>query len=429
VKIPHRLRAVKFRSAASQITSFAGLPLLLDLAIRLGLVRDLQDLTVKKRRRGIPIEDFVLSLAGNFLVGGDSLRDLEVLRQELVTRRLCHHLQVPAPTTAGERLASFCLGHIRQLQTINASLVLSIDDLMGGDESATIDLDSSILESHGYLREGVRYGYKKGVKGLHPLLAFWYESRLLLGCRLRAGNRRSDDGVESFVEEIVAAVPARRRLRFRMDAGFYSQKVEEFCAKHAAGFSISAVLTQRLRREIEGLPEETWQSYPWEEGAEWTEFSYQPHGWSVPYRLLVKRTAWFEKDQRILGEYFMTAVITNLRGAGASLMRYHLARGGMENYIEEFKNGIGARHLPSRRFLANWAWLLIAAVAYNLAQAFKLLLLPSSQHHLQMKALRLHWFNVAARWIRTGRRWILALARGPDVVQAFMHVQSLIHAL
>jgi hypothetical protein len=96
VGIPRRLRKVKFTTSASQITSFASLPLLFSLAIRLGLVRDLQSLTVKKRRRGIPIEDFVLSLAANFVVGGDNLSDLDVLRQEEVTRRLCRDLQVPA---------------------------------------------------------------------------------------------------------------------------------------------------------------------------------------------------------------------------------------------------------------------------------------------------------------------------------------------
>jgi hypothetical protein len=410
------------------MTSLAGLPLPLDLAVLLGLVRDLQALTVKKRRRGIPIEDFVLSLAANFVVGGDSLSDLEVLRQEEVTRHLCHDLQVPAPTTAGERLASFRLGHLRQMQTVNSTLVLSIDERLGGEDPATVDLDSSIIESHGYLREGVRYGYQ-GIKGLHPLLAFWHERRLLLGCRLRAGNRRSDHGVKSFVEEILGAVPARLAVRLRMDAGFYSKKVERLCREQGLGFSISAALTQRLRGRIEELPEEAWKPYPWEDGAEWAEFSYQPQGWAAPGRLLVKRTPWYEKEQRILGEHFLTAMITDLRGAGSSLIRYHLARGGMENYIEEFKNGIGARHLPSRRFLANWAWLWIAALAYNLAQAFKLLLLPTRQGHAQIKSLRLHWFNVAARWIRTGRRWVIALARGPDTVHAFTHVQNLLSTI
>ena len=93
----------------------------------------------------------------------------------------------------------------------------------------------------------------------------------------------------------------------------------------------------------------------------------------------------------------------------------------MENYIEEFKNGLGAAHLPSQRFLANWAWLLIAGIAYNLAQAFKLLLLGVEWHADQLKKLRLHWFNI-------GPRWILALARGPDAVAAFCRVQALLAA-
>ena len=267
------------------------------------------------------------------------------------------------------------------------------------------------------------------MRGLHPLLAFVHGARLLLGCRLRAGNRASSDGVVSFLGETARTLPGDRRVRWRMDAGFYSQKVERFCVARGDGFSISAKLMPCVRAAIEALPPQAWQSFAWEPQAEWAELRHQPIGWTRPYRLLVKRTPWYEKDQRILGEHFFTAVITNLVGAGAGLIRYHLARGGMENYIEEFKNGLGARHLPSRRFHANWAWLLIAGLAYNLAQAFKLLLLPRAAHADQLKKLRLHWLNVAARWIRTGRRWILALARGPDVVAAFSRVEQLLHTI
>lgn len=101
MRIPQRFRSFKF---ALQLTSFAGLRLVFELAHRLKLVEDLQSLTVKKRQRGIPIEDFVLSLASNLLIGGDTLSDLEVLRQEEVTRQLCYDMQVPVPTTAGEYL-------------------------------------------------------------------------------------------------------------------------------------------------------------------------------------------------------------------------------------------------------------------------------------------------------------------------------------
>ena len=428
MKIPSRFRRVKFQPAAHHTTSFAGLRFVFDLAAKLGLVKDLQTLTVKKRRRGIPIEDFVMGLASNFLVGGDSLSDLQVLREETVTRELCYGLEVPAPTTAGERLRSFSLGHIYQLERIQRRAGCTILTRVGGSGPLTVDADSSIFEVHGYLKEGATYSYRK-VRGYHPFLAFAYEERVLLGARLRAGHRTSSDGAVPFLQQVLKAVPQERRVRFRMDAGFYARNVERLCVTRGLGFSLSAKLTQRLRPAIDALPESAWQSYPWEEDAEWAEFRYQPNGWSREHRLLVKRTPWYEKEQRIIGEHFYTAVITNLAGAGSSLIRYHLTRGGMENYIEEFKNGLGAAHLPSQCFLANWAWLLIASIAYNLAQAFKLLLLSAEQHADQIKKLRLHWLNVGARWIRTGRRWILALARGPDVVAAFSRVQALLAAL
>ena len=428
MKIPRRLRRVKFQPAAQHTTSFAGLRFVFDLAQQLGVLRELRTLTVKKRRRGIPIEDFVMGLASNFLVGGDSLTDLQVLREETVTRELCYGIAIPAPTTAGERLRTFSRGHLAQLEGINRRGARAILDRVGGSGPMTVDLDSSIFEVYGYLKEGARYGYT-GERGLHPLLAFVHDQRLLIGARLRAGNRASAHGVETFLPQVLKAIPEGRTVRLRMDAGFYARDVERLCVARGLGFSISARLTSRLQPAIDALPPNSWQSYPWEDDAQWAEFRYRPNGWSREYRLLVKRTPWFEKDQRVLGEYFYTALTTNLCGAGNSLIRYHLARGGMENYIEEFKHGIGAAHLPSQHFHANGAWLLIAALAYNLAQAFKLLLLKTEHHADQLKKLRLHWFNVAARWIRTGRRWILALARGPDTVAAFTRVQALLAAL
>jgi len=66
--------------------------------------------------------------------------------------------------------------------------------------------------------------------------------------------------------------------------------------------------------------------------------------------MIVKRTPYDEGAQRVIGEFFYAPVITNRRGAGSSIIPLHLARGGDENCIEEFKKGLGARTLLSRRF-------------------------------------------------------------------------------
>jgi len=86
------------------------------LAERLGVMKRLRGVTVKRRCRGIPVEDFVMSLASSFLVGGDSLSDLSVLREEAVTRALCFGLEVPAPTTAGATV-----GHAARQKRVRAT--------------------------------------------------------------------------------------------------------------------------------------------------------------------------------------------------------------------------------------------------------------------------------------------------------------------
>ena len=423
MNIPNRPRKIKYLPSHDKMSSFAGLKLAADLATKLGIVQGLRRLTVKKRRRGIPIADFVMSLVNSFLIGGEHLTDLNVLRQETATRELLYGLEVPAPTTAGETLRKFHLGHVKQVEAVTGTALRRGAELLGGSEPITLDLDSSIFEVHGYFKEGARYGYSH-VKGFHPLLCFWAERRLLIGARLRAGNRTSAHKATSFLAACLPRLPEDRTIRLRMDAGFYNREMVSDLLDRRLEFSISAMLTGTLRRAIEALPSERWKAYPWEDAAEWAEFSYRPHRWPRAFRMLVKRVPYYEGDQRLFGEYFYTCVITNRRGAGSSLLRHHLARGGAENYIEEFKNGVGARLLPSQDFLANWAWLVIAQLAYNLGQWFKLLLLPRAEQSHQFKKLRLHWFCVAGRLIRSGRRLRLALARQPETVRRFAELQA-----
>lgn len=419
MKIPRRPHRVQYVSADDKITSFSGLKLVMDLAHQLGIVQDLSSLlTVKKRRRGIPIADFVMSLVSNFVIGGEHLSDLSQLRNEKATRALLYDLEVPAATTAGETLRKFTIGHIKQVERVIANALARTADQTNGSKPITLDVDSSIFEVHGYLKEGARYGYTR-VNGYHPLLAFCAENRLLVGARLRSGNRHTAHKVRSFLEECVRRLPSDHRVNGRFDAGFYNREVAEFCLEKSMGFTISAKLFAGLIERANAISDEDWKPYPWEEDAEWVEFSYQPAGWSRSFRMLIKRAPFYEGNQLVVGRYFYTPVITNRPGAGSSLIRFHLARGGMENYIEEFKNGIGARIMPTGRFMANWAWLVIAQLAYNLVQWFKLLALPASERSFQMKRLRLHWFHVAARVIRSGRKVTLALARGPDAATRF----------
>ena len=428
MKIPHQLRSVKYFAATDKVTSFAGLKFITDLAHKLGIIHGLETLTVKKRRRGIPVPDFVMSLVHSFVVGGQHLSDLQVLREEKATREHLYGLEVPAPTTAGEMLRKFTLGHIKQLEKVIAEALRAADRMRGGDDAITLDVDSSIIQVYGYLKEGARYSYNK-TKGFNPLLCFWSETRLLIGARLRSGNRHTAHKVVSFLGECLARLPKDRRIHVRMDAGYYSREIVAYLLGRGLEFSISARLTTSLRAAIEALAEKSWKPYPWEDGTEYAELAYTPKGWPGMFRMLVKRQPLYEGNQLVLGRYFYTSVITNRRGAAPSLIKHHLARGGAENYIEEFKNNVSARLLPSQNFIANYTWLVIAQLAYNLGQWFKLLVLPTSSHSHQFKKLRLHWFCVAARVIHSGRQTKIALARAGDTATRFARAQAAIRLL
>ena len=69
MKIARTPRTVHYILSPDKITSFAGLKLVADLAGKLGVLWGLERCTVKKRRRGIPAPDFVMSLVYNFIAG------------------------------------------------------------------------------------------------------------------------------------------------------------------------------------------------------------------------------------------------------------------------------------------------------------------------------------------------------------------------
>jgi hypothetical protein len=295
----------------------------------------------------------------------------------------------------------------------------------------TFDFDSSICQVYGYMKEGASYGYT-GDKGLHPQMMFDGDLRVMVHSRLRGGKSSTSRNAVSFLRECRGVLTAASRGKptwVRFDAGYYAHTIAEECEDARHIFTISAKLTERLKTAIEAVPQERWTRYIHEENAEWTEIRYQPEQWECEYRMLIKRTPYHEKEQLVLEKYFYVPVITNASGYGSGIIRHHLARGGAENFIEEFKNGFGGRMMPSQKFMANWARLLMVQLGYNLVQAFKYLLLDIREWSDQIKKLRLMWFCVAGRLIKSGRRWFLGLARDCETAKNFLKVQARLQAI
>jgi hypothetical protein len=82
----------------------------------------------------------------------------------------------------------------------------------------------------------------------------------------------------------------------------------------------------------------------------------------------------------------------------------------MENAIKEHKSGFGLEKLPTQKFHANWAYLLIGQIAFNLLAWFKRLVLPPTYHQATIKTIRHQLLNFAGKIVHTARQCFLMLS-------------------
>ncbi len=143
--------------------------------------------------------------------------------------------------------------------------------------------------------------------------------------------------------------------------------------------------------------------------AEVAELRYQPTGWAQPYRYILKREVAETKTGELYWKYHAT--VTNRADLSArALVVWHLQHAAMENAIKEHKSGFGLEKLPTQKFHANWAYLLIGQLAFNLLAWFKRLVLPLTYQQATVKTIRHHLLTLAGKIVHTARRCFLMLS-------------------
>ena len=391
-----------------QLTSHAGTVLLQDFAHRLGVERVLdEELQVKVRERGYREGQAISGLVYNLILGGTHLSDLDVLRGDPGTQELLAAETILAPTTAGEFLRKFDIGDVQDLQRVHFRLQQRVRAHQQAS-SCTIDLDSSIYEQCSTAKEGSTKAYN-GELGYHPLFAFWAEEGELLFSHLRRGSAYTARNIVWFLRETFKRVPVTADKYLRADSGFYSKAVVEWCEAHGFTFTITAEQTAPLLAAIAAVPEQSWRPLPEYELAEVAELHYQPTRWTHPYRYVVKRELAETKTGELYWKYHATVTNEEVRSA-RPLVVWHLQHATMENAIKEHKSGFGLEKLPTQKFHANWAYLLIGQIAFNLLAWFKRLVLPPVYHQATIKTIRHHLLNLAGKLVHTARRCFLMLS-------------------
>jgi hypothetical protein len=344
----------------------------------------------------------VTSLVAGMVAGADSIEDMALLRHGGMGRVFdaCY-----APSTLGSFLREFRFGHVRQLDAVAARLLGGLaarTPLVAGiDGRVLVDVDDTIVEVHGYAKQGAGFGYTK-VRGLNALIATVCTDRaapVIVAQRLRKGSCGSPRGAARIVADALATVGRLRRpdatgqVLLRADSAYYGHAVVNAAGRAGADVSVTVRLDKRVKAAIAGIDEQAWQpiaytdavfdehSGRWISRAEVTEipftaFSSKKKAEQVPGRLVVRRIPDLNPKaapgQATLFElwrhhaFFTTSDPAAFDTVAAD--KTHRGHAIIEAVHADLKNSALA-HLPSGKFAANSAWLVLACIAFNLTRA------------------------------------------------------------
>ena len=164
------------------------------------------------------------------------------------------------------------------------------------------------------------------------------------------------------------------------------------------------------------------------------EFEYTPVKCSKSYRIVVlKKNLSVEKGEQVLFDdirYFF--YITNDHNASrAEIVGDANNRCNQENLIEQLKNGVRAMTMPVDNLVSNWAYMVMASLAWNL-KAWYALLLPVSQRwknkheHQKQKILRMEFKKfrrffvmLPCQIVKTSRRLLFRLLGWNEYLDVF----------
>lgn len=414
------------------LVSCAGLAPVLQVAERAGLHELVGQHLLIGKAGGVNADLKVPALVGGMIAGADSIDDMDLLRHGGMSRLVSG---VRAPSTLGTFLRSFTFGHVRQLDAVHSRLLINLTRqaplLPGADEVAFVDVDDTLKQTYGYAKQGAGRGYT-GVKGLNALLATVStraSAPVIAAARLRRGSANSGNGSAKLIGEALGTAKkagATGLVILRADSAFYRRDVIETALRHGACFSIVARLLIPVRKAISEIPAEAWTpikytnaiyddaSQRWVSNAEvaeipYTAFASKAKAQRVTARLIVRRVPDLNpaNQSELFTAYRYHAVFTNSPLPMLEAERTHRAHAIVEQVIADLKNGPLA-HLPSGHFWANSAWLVCAAMAFNLTRAAGTL---AGTVHAKATTgrIRAQLITVPARLARSGRRLTLHL--------------------
>jgi len=353
--------------------------------------------------------DHVTNIAYNLLAGGKCLESLESLRNDENYLDMLGARRIPDPTTAGDFCRRFYSPYqIDALQSAINEARVRVWQAQPEEffKHAIIDADGTLVEASD-CTEGADFSYKGF--GFHPLVVTLANTQEVLFLKNRPGSRPSHEAAAALLDQAVdlALRSGFRRVTLRGDTDFSQTAFLDGWHARRVRFVFGYAVYGNLIEKADSLEDSAW-SLLERDGYEITteprakpvntreqcvveneyrniqldeehyaEFEYQPKKCANAYRMVVVRKQLrIMKGQRLLYpevRYFF--YITNRRDVSArTVVRLANTRCDQERIIGQQKSEVGSLRAPLDNLHSNWAYMVMAALAWNLSKWFALLL-------------------------------------------------------
>jgi hypothetical protein len=429
---------------------YGGLGAIHTMVQRLGLVEEIdQHLHLLKVHLPYHESDHVLNIAYNIVTGGQRLQDIELRRQDESFLDGLGAQRIPDPTTAGDFTRRFRVEDITELlECFNrARQRVWKEQPEGFLAEAFIDVDGTIAGTYGECKGGMALSYK-GIWGYGPLLVSLANTREVLYLVNRPANVASHQDSVSWIDRAIALVqPVAGRITLRGDTDFTHTAQLDRWDEAKIGFILGMDAHPKVVRLAGWLSEQSWQ--PLERLPKYeiltearrrpervkeqivvqrgylnqklvaehvSDMTYQPNQCARKYRLVIlRKNISVQKGERMLFDevrYFF--YLTNRWDLTVEeIVGLANGRCDQENVIEQLKNGVNAMRMPVDDLVSNWAYMVMAALAWNL-KAWYGLLVPDRERGLELVRMEFRRFLHAiillpVQIIRAGRRVVYRL--------------------
>ena len=402
MRLCHTTPVAAVRFDDPNLVSAAGVVPVMQLAAGAGLGDVAGKLLTLPTDKGANAGGKVTALVCGMVAGADSIDDMALLRHGAMSRLFD---RTYAPSTLGSFLRTFTFGHVRQLDAVAARFLAALagraDLLAGSDALVLVDIDDSIIEVHGHAKQGASFGYTR-VRGLNMLLATASTAAaapVVVAQRLRKGSCGSPRGAKRLVADALKTVRSLRPagvtgpVLVRADSAFYGSPTIGAAVRAGAQVSVTVRMGPNIKAAIASIDDDTWTMIDYTDAlvdedtgelisraevaeVPFTAFASGKQADRVAGRLVVRRIPDFnaptDPNQASLFElwrfhaFFTTSDPEVLDTVAAD--KTHRGHAIIEQVHADLKNSALA-HLPSGKFTANSAWLVLAVIAFNLTRA------------------------------------------------------------